>query len=340
LQYDPEDALSLDAYVTDPQLWETKQQNQRTNKRADEAAARDADKWAVQRPGEVAKADEAQLGIAAQTVGPINNQASYDVWRAGLPANIQARVPVMFSPSAVQIVQRMGMSATDQATDADRDATREMTGQHYRNTEALTRRGQEITVRGQNMTDRRAREMATIARDQKPPTGGERLTLGFYMRAAEANRSIEALESHIRDMGLAGQARYAYAPNVMQSDENQKLQQAQRAFTEARLRRDSGAAIPETEFENDRKMYFPQPGDGTAVLEQKRLARQQVLRALRIGAGRAMRDIGEEPGDLPQAPQTPAAPAAAVTVRAPNGKTYTFPTQAAADAFKREAGIR
>jgi hypothetical protein len=44
--------------------------------------------------------------------------------------------------------------------------------------------------------------------------------------------------------------------------------------------------------------------------------------------------------------QTPAAPAAApaatggVSVTAPNGQTFTFPTQKAADDFKKKAGIK
>ena len=41
------------------------------------------------------------------------------------------------------------------------------------------------------------------------------------------------------------------------------------------------------------------------------------------------------------APGAPAAPSAGpVTVKVPNGKTYTFPNQEAADKFKREAGIK
>jgi hypothetical protein len=190
---------------------------------------------------------------------------------------------------------------------------------------ATARRGQDITVRGQNMSDDRARDLNQITRDNKPPTAGERHALGFYIRAANATKNLEALEGQMSQKGGWGQAVYAYAPNWAQSDENQKYRQAQREFTEARLRRDSGAAIPNSEFENDAKTYFPQPGDSATTLEEKRASRQQVLRALRIGAGNAMRDIGEEPGDMPQAPPPGGKGGATVRMVAPNGQMKEVP---------------
>ncbi len=155
-----------------------------------------------------------------------------------------------------------------------------------------------LTIRGQNMTDSRGRELAAIARDtatanrdNKPPSEAERKNAGFYSRALSATQDIDTLEAAMAKKGLFGQAWMSAAPNFLQSEENQKFTQAQRAFTEARLRRDSGAAIPEQEFANDRKMYFPQPGDTAAVLEQKRVSREKALSGMLVGAGRAMKEL-------------------------------------------------
>jgi hypothetical protein len=63
---------------------------------------------------------------------------------------------------------------------------------------------------------------------------------------------------------------------------------AQRAFTEARLRKESGAAIPPHEYETDAQMYFFQPGDTPKTLEQKRRARQMVVDGVAAEAGRAL----------------------------------------------------
>jgi hypothetical protein len=49
--------------------------------------------------------------------------------------------------------------------------------------------------------------------------------------------------------------------NKSMSDNSQKAEQAQRDFVNAVLRRESGAAISESEFDNARRQYFPESGD-------------------------------------------------------------------------------
>lgn len=58
--------------------------------------------------------------------------------------------------------------------------------------------------------------------------------------------------------------------NWTQSQQQQQVEQGQRDFVNAVLRRESGAAISNSEFDNARKQYFPQPGDSQQVIEQKR----------------------------------------------------------------------
>lgn len=69
--------------------------------------------------------------------------------------------------------------------------------------------------------------------------------------------------------------------NWTQSESQQQVDQAQRDFVNAVLRRESGAAISPGEFENAQKQYFPQPGDEPKTLAQKRrnrdLATQGIL---------------------------------------------------------------
>lgn len=128
-------------------------------------------------------------------------------------------------------------------------------------------------------------------------TGQERNVLAFYNRAKEASDTITtpgpngSLEEQIAKQSTAGQYRGQYAPNILQSKEQQSYRQAQRAFTEARLRKESGAAIPVAEYENDAKTYFAQPGDSLQVIEQKRKARQSVLDGLAFSSGKAYEEF-------------------------------------------------
>ena len=75
------------------------------------------------------------------------------------------------------------------------------------------------------------------------------------------------------------------ALNFTQSDAQQQIEQAQRNFVNAVLRQESGAAINESEFNNAKKQYFPQPGDSAAVIEQKRLNREAAIQGFEVSAG-------------------------------------------------------
>jgi hypothetical protein len=180
---------------------------------------------------------------------------------------------------------------------------------------ATARAGQAVTMRGQNMTDIRARELNTITRENKPPSEGERAAFGYYTRALDAHQALEGMEEQMASKGVMEQLGYNYLPNMAQSEENQLYRQAQRQFTEARLRKDSGAAIAASEYANDEKTYFPQPGDTKAVLERKRQARTMVLRSLKDQAGRAYRE--DVPGSGAAAGAAPAVPAASAAPAAP-----------------------
>jgi hypothetical protein len=164
----------------------------------------------------------------------------------------------------------------------------------------------------------------------KPPTGAEKTALGFYNRAKEAVETLTipvaggpSLEDRVGS-SLISQARLKM-PNITQSDDQQAYNQAQRAFTEARLRKESGAAVPPREYENDRKTYFAQPGDSKATIDQKRRSRQAVLDGLAYQAGKAYEEFYGEPrapGANPPGVAPPAVepPKVRMTIRARNSK--------------------
>lgn len=71
----------------------------------------------------------------------------------------------------------------------------------------------------------------------------------------------------------------------MRGPEFQKFDQARRDFINATLRRESGAVISPSEFDNANKQYFPMPGDNADTIKQKRLNRAEAMRGIAAGAG-------------------------------------------------------
>lgn len=66
---------------------------------------------------------------------------------------------------------------------------------------------------------------------------------------------------------------------------SQRYEQAKRDFVNAVLRVESGASISQSEFDNADRQYFPQSGDSTAVIEQKRKNRETAIKALTTQGG-------------------------------------------------------
>jgi len=132
------------------------------------------------------------------------------------------------------------------------------------------------------------------------PSDVERKVLNYYERSQQAedlinkvpaatkdNPNPRSLEQIIQDKNLWGQLRLQYAPNAMQTPEGRQYWQALRQFTEARLRKESGAVINPSEYTESQRTYFPAAGDDKATLEQKRNARQGLLESMKTEAGPA-----------------------------------------------------
>lgn len=135
---------------------------------------------------------------------------------------------------------------------------------------------------------------------QKPLTEGQAKANLFGTRAMEAQKTLSELYGQGTDRpgwwkrtaestvgvlptwaGRDGLVDAAGAlTNWTQDSGQQRVEQAQRDFINSILRRESGAAIAESEFSNARKQYFPQAGDGKAVIEQKARNRQLAIDGL------------------------------------------------------------
>ena len=110
----------------------------------------------------------------------------------------------------------------------------------------------------------------------------QRLEDGSYLSDALTSRGEEMAERV--PMGIGRE---------FQSDSFQVAQQAGQDFILAFLRKDTGAAVTPSEEYLYGRTYLPQPGDGDAVLEVKRQARERALQAVESGMNPfqiAMRD--------------------------------------------------
>ncbi len=133
----------------------------------------------------------------------------------------------------------------------------------------------------------------------RPSVGAERQTLSYYNRAKQATDDLLPIEDKIANAGLFSDLQLQYGHSALQTADQQRYRQAQRAFTEARLRKESGAAIPAGEYENDARTYFAQPNDKPPVVEQKRKARQVVLDGMKNASGKAYDEYYGKPASTP-----------------------------------------
>lgn len=76
-----------------------------------------------------------------------------------------------------------------------------------------------------------------------------------------------------------------------QSKEQQLYHQAARNWITANIRKESGAAIPPGEVQDEYLKYFPMPNDTPEVIAQKADTRQIAARTMREAAGRARREV-------------------------------------------------
>lgn len=122
---------------------------------------------------------------------------------------------------------------------------------------------------------------------QKPPTEAQSKDAGYAQRVKDANAIISGNQEAIAKYNSAGYWAANKLPNALKPALIQSQDQAARNFINSILRRESGAAISPSEFDNAREQYLPKPGDKKDVLEQKARNRQVQLDNLKKSAGSA-----------------------------------------------------
>jgi hypothetical protein len=221
---------------------------------------------------------------------------------------------------AEQVVGEIAKTSTPDAL--MRDATTRSEGAAGR---GVTMRGQNMTDARSAETNRINRDMPRGIPTQAPdgsivlvdPRGGlgrpalgvdgkpmkgvpteSQANAGTYVgRMESSDKIMRELETTISTTGLAVKQGIGGIPvigggaessaNFLLSANQQKVEQAQRDFLNATLRKESGAVISKEEFANGRQQYFPMPGDTQAVIEQKRANRANAIRGIRVAAGPA-----------------------------------------------------
>jgi hypothetical protein len=241
-----------------------------------------------------------RLGTFEQAVQklPTDPQA-FQQWRQQAAMGMQKFVE--------QETQRRGQDMTDKRTREEGAANRSvqlrrqnLTDSRARETNSLTREANATVYdpeRGVliNKATGLARPAATfdgkpIGTKDKPLNDTQAKALLFGTRMQEADQILGGLagggvdqpgliKRSVESVPLIGEG-LGSATNWTQSSGQQQVEQAQRDFINAVLRRESGAAIAQEEFDNARKQYFPQIGDSDAVKAQKAMNRQRATQLM------------------------------------------------------------
>jgi hypothetical protein len=127
---------------------------------------------------------------------------------------------------------------------------------------------------------------------------------GFAQRMERVNGILAPLEAAGSYPGV-GSAVAGSIPFVggitqrtVQSADVQRYQQAANDWIRAKLRKESGAAIGADEARQEYATYFPMPNDSTAVIEQKRQARELATNAMKTSAGKTYTPPAPDVGGL------------------------------------------
>ncbi len=125
---------------------------------------------------------------------------------------------------------------------------------------------------------------------------GERTAAGFLHRMRSAEPLVNEFEAKGRPgygTEMAAAVGGAMGRRLVTNSTEQKYRQAQEDWVRAKLRKESGAAIPNDEMDREIETYFPQPGEGEEVAAQKKQARKTAEEAMQISAGRATSKMPE-----------------------------------------------
>ncbi len=159
---------------------------------------------------------------------------------------------------------------------------------------------------------------------QKPATDAQNQAAGYALRIQQSGDILNNLESAIQGYNPVGFEAQMKLPSYAQSGTIQSYNQAARNFINAVLRRESGAAISQSEFDNAYQQYLPRPGDSEEVLAQKKANREAVYSSLVNSAGPAYQSLtgsGNANDPLGLYKEMGGGVAAAISTKYPEGST-------------------
>ena len=110
---------------------------------------------------------------------------------------------------------------------------------------------------------------------------------GYGIRMQETEVIMSDLTSEGFDATKITYAMLTRGPEYFKPGPLKRYIQAKKSFINATLRRESGAAIAQSEFDNAEEQYFPQVGDTPEVLAQKKRNREVVQAMMKAEAGGA-----------------------------------------------------
>ena len=131
----------------------------------------------------------------------------------------------------------------------------------------------------------------------KPPTQEQVTNAGYAERIRQANSVIDNnartfQKMTYKDFVLANSKNQV--ANSLMKPEVRQVAQAMRNFITAKLRKESGASIAPSEFQDAQLQYFPALGDDATTLANKKALRDSVLQNQIIGSGSAYKGSPED----------------------------------------------
>lgn len=267
--------------------------------------------------------------VVGQIVGVVKDQASYDAARQQAAQmfgpEAVAQLPPTYDPNAVAQIRARAMTVQQQlqqewkAKEYDLDVTkfdyqqkndaaiRKETGRHNRATEGISAeanriKSAEVQSGGKPPAGYRWKADGTLEAipggpGEKPLTDAQAKAALFGSRMESANEIFDRLERKGTTKSIPGSNAgfgIGAAINTISSSEQQQLNQAKRDFVNATLRRESGAVISSSEFDNAEKQYFPQIGDSKEVIAQKKRNRETAMRGVQAEIPKGSRGMIDE----------------------------------------------
>ena len=129
-------------------------------------------------------------------------------------------------------------------------------------------------------------EAAKLALQNKPLTESQ-VNNQIYGSRMEESEGVLGTQT-APDLTQEGMSKIPIFGNTLVSPETQVFRQAENNFINALLRRESGAAIASSEYDNARRQYIPVIGDSPEVLERKRNNRNMVSSRLMAAGGKEL----------------------------------------------------